>query len=310
MARLYRLAALGVLSAGLTGCVSAQQYSDLKIHADQLSEQLARSEGEISRERAAKEAAERQLAAVNNAGATQMAASANLQQQLDEMMRTNKDLMAKYAMTMDTVGKVGTDALPQPLSNALATFAEQNPGLIEFDRTRGVVKFKSDVTFAVGDATLRPEAKEVIRRFATILNSGGAGTYELMVAGHTDSTPVHSQAVIKHGHFDNWYLSAHRAIAVKSELTVDGVEQRRVAVVGYADQRPIASNSTEAGKTANRRVEVMILPTTVAGGGEPAPVAEATEPRTHRGHGTPAGTAMTAGSRLNKDGPTATTLNK
>jgi hypothetical protein len=34
-------------------------------------------------------------------------------------------------------------------------------------------------------------------------------------------------------------------------------------VTGYADQRPVASNNSEGGKAQNRRVEVLILPTTV-----------------------------------------------
>jgi hypothetical protein len=68
------------------------------------------------------------------------------------------------------------------------------------------------------------------------------------------------------GHKDNWYLSAHRAISVGSELMSHRVGSQRIGVLGYADQRPIASNSSEAGRAQNRRVEVLILPTTVRGG--------------------------------------------
>ncbi len=82
-----------------------------------------------------------------------------------------------------------------------------------------------------------------------------------MVAGHTDNTRVSRQSTIEQGHFDNWYLSAHRAIAVAAELVRDGVSKRRLGVAGYADQRPIASNNTEAGRAQNRRVEILILPT-------------------------------------------------
>jgi len=119
------------------------------------------------------------------------------------------------------------------------------------------------VTFATGSAEVNPRAKEVIAKFASILNSQAASGYELMVAGHTDNTRVVNPNTIKAGHLDNWYLSAHRAISVATLLKADHVNEQRLAVTGYADQRPIASNSSESGKEKNRRVEVLILPTTV-----------------------------------------------
>jgi chemotaxis protein MotB len=85
----------------------------------------------------------------------------------------------------------------------------------------------------------------------------------LLVAGHTDNQPVHNKATINAGNKDNWYLSSHRAIAVGDELMKNGVNPARVGVIGYADQRPIASNSSPAGQQQNRRVEVLILPTAV-----------------------------------------------
>jgi chemotaxis protein MotB len=160
-----------------------------------------------------------------------------------------------------------------------------------------MVKFKSDVTFALGDATVTPKVKEIISRFAAILNSAGADQYELLVAGHTDSTPVTNENTIKHGHFDNWYLSAHRAIAVGEELTKDGVSSKRMGVVGYADKRPIASNSTASGKAQNRRVEVLILPTTVRSG----PSMAAAEPKPHRTHAAAAPAPIPAAASLSKD---------
>ena len=50
-------------------------------------------------------------------------------------------------------------ALPADLTNALQDFAAANPDIIEFDAARGVVKFKSDVTFASGSAVVNERAK-------------------------------------------------------------------------------------------------------------------------------------------------------
>jgi chemotaxis protein MotB len=73
--------------------------------------------------------------------------------------------------------------------------------------------------------------------------------------------PVTNPRTIAAGDLNNLYLSAHRAISVYDELTSQGVNKARMAVVGYGDQRPIADNGTAAGRRANRRVEVLILPT-------------------------------------------------
>jgi hypothetical protein len=48
---------------------------------------------------------------------------------------------------------------------------------------------------------------------------------------------------------------------VAHDLIAQGVGQSRLGVEGFADQRPVADNGTEAGKKLNRRVEVVILPT-------------------------------------------------
>jgi chemotaxis protein MotB len=299
-----RLIGIGAIGLSVAGCVPAEQYAGMKMKADQLAEQLGHSQTEISEANARADAAQRQLAAVNNNGQTESAMIANLTSQIADLQKQNDTWSQKYSDAMGQIGKFsGGTALPAPLSNELSAFAQQNPDLVEFDSARGIVKFKSDVTFAVGDATVTSKAKEVLTRFASILNSGGADGYELLVAGHTDSTPVTNPNTIKKGNFDNWYLSAHRAIAVGHELIASGVSSSRLGVVGYADKRPIASNSSSDGKAQNRRVEVLILPTTV----RTPSVAEATTPR-HRSHS--AGTAVPAAAAMNKDGPSSVTMTK
>src|SRR5690606_7629135 len=177
--------------------------------------------------------------------------------QIANLMAQNSDLQRRYEETyrqlQDALARTGQIALPQELNNELKGWAAQNPDLVEFDESLGIVKFKSDVTFAVGDASLQPNAKQAIDRFAQILNSPVAAQYELMVAGHTDNTPVSNPEPKRKGHHDNWYLSAHRAISVADALMKQRVAPNRVAVVGYADQRPAAPNTDAQGKAKNRR---------------------------------------------------------
>jgi len=257
--RVFSVAAVSLL---MTGCVSQEKYNALKLERDGLAAQFQDADsraGAAARERDAfKDMLDKLGANGNNMQAlvTNLTGqNATLQAQLDELNR-------KYADALNRSPSAG-NPLPQALTNELTAFAAANPDLVEFDAARGIVKFKSDVTFATGDAELQPKAKDAINRFAAILNSSSAASYELLIAGHTDNTPVVNPATKAKGHKDNWYLSSHRAISVAAELIGQRVGQQRIGVVGYADQRPAASNASESGKAQNRRVEVLILPTTV-----------------------------------------------
>ena len=269
MARHYGL--LGLAAAGLlmTGCVPIERYNALKLESRQYEESLTKASAEAQSERARSQALQAQLDALNANGGNMAGLVKSQQDLLLSKDQEIAELNRRYAEAMSKVGTAG--ALPVPLTNELSAFAAQNPDLIEFDAARGIVKFKSDVTFATGDAALTPKAKEVLVRFSQILNSPAASGYELLVAGHTDSTPVNNPNTIAKDHKNNWYLSAHRAISVSEELMSQKVGPQRIGVVGYADQHPAASNGTEAGKAQNRRVEVLILPTQVRVGGAVAP---------------------------------------
>jgi flagellar motor protein MotB len=236
MPRSFRWIGFALLGVTLTGCVSQDQYSALKLERDRIAEQLVTAQREASTSKSAADAYKNQLDALAANGSTQIglvnnltAENATLKQQLDDINRRYQEALNR---PMNAPA-----ALPPALTNELNQFAAQNPDLVDFDSARGIVKFKSDVTFSVGDATITAKAREAIDRFAKILNSAGASQYELLVAGHTDSTPVHNQATIAAGHKDNWYLSAHRAISVGNELMKNGVNSARIGVVPRRHRR-------------------------------------------------------------------------
>jgi chemotaxis protein MotB len=74
-----------------------------------------------------------------------------------------------------------------------------------------------------------------------------------MVEGHTDSNPISTQRFPS-----NWELSSARASSVVRLFIESGVAPDRLTAAGYADQRPIAENNTEAGRARNRRVAIML----------------------------------------------------
>jgi len=295
MARMARFIGTALVGIALTGCVSQEKYNALKLDRDGLAEQLAKAQTDASSARSEADSYKNQLAMLGNGMGSKDGLVSNLQQQCATLQSQLDELNRRYAEAISRPAG-GISALPPQLTNELSAFAAQNPDLVDFDAARGIVKFKSDVTFASGDATVTPKAKEVIGRFASILNSPSASGYELMVAGHTDNTRVVNPATIRAGHLDNWYLSAHRSITVSKELFAHGINPQRVGVVGYADQRPVASNASPSGQQQNRRVEVLILPTTVHGA---APVAS----------GSPRSTPAKSKSLMNKDAASVKTDN-
>ena len=108
------------------------------------------------------------------------------------------------------------------------------------------------MTFAPGDAELTPQATRSFANSSAILNLPTASQYELVVAGHTDNTPVVKPSTVANGNKDNWYLSSHRALSVTEALVKDGINAGRIGATGYADCRPIASNATEAGAVRHK----------------------------------------------------------
>jgi chemotaxis protein MotB len=281
MARTLKWLGLAALAFSLTGCVSAEQYNGMKLSRDQALQQADQAEADARSARSQADAYKAQLDSIANSGNTQQAMLANFSQQVAGLQSQNAAITQKYEDLLNRppqVVEMGERALPPDLSNALTEFANENPDIVTFDPARGVVKFKSDVTFASGSTDLNERAVGTLQRFSEILNSPQAVGYELMVAGHTDNQRVTRQTTIDAGNFDNWYLSAHRAISVAAELVKNGVNRGRLGVAGYADQQPIASNSSSAGRAENRRVEIVILPTHARGGTmtseAPAPAGE------------------------------------
>jgi len=115
-----------------------------------------------------------------------------------------------------------------------------------------VVRLLTDkLMFDPGRATLKPEARPLLGRVARSLT---AVANPVRVEGNTDNQPI-SNALFR----SNWELSAARATAVLEVLRGHGVTDRRLSVAGYADQHPVASNSSVDGRSHNRRVDIVVL---------------------------------------------------
>jgi chemotaxis protein MotB len=81
----------------------------------------------------------------------------------------------------------------------------------------------------------------------------GQSSGNIIVAGHTDNIPISTAAFRS-----NWILSAARAASVVHHLTsAKLMAPERIEIRAHADTIPIASNDNEAGRSLNRRVEII-----------------------------------------------------
>ncbi len=114
------------------------------------------------------------------------------------------------------------------------------------------VEINAGVLFEAGQALLEKKPVEVLKAVAEVV----AKVPEMiMVEGHTDNTPINSPV-----YPSNWELSSARASSVVRLFIENGVAPRRLTAMGYADQRPVASNDTNEERAKNRRVTIRIEP--------------------------------------------------
>ncbi|WP_226468354.1 OmpA family protein [Luteimonas panaciterrae] len=106
-----------------------------------------------------------------------------------------------------------------------------------------------NITFGFDKSDIQPQFYPVLDNVASTLQQYNQTVIE--VAGHTDNVGTDAY---------NQQLSQRRADAVAGYLSSRGILRDRMITVGAGKTRPIADNSTDAGRAANRRVEITLVP--------------------------------------------------
>ena len=113
----------------------------------------------------------------------------------------------------------------------------------------------SGITFPVNSYAIQPQFRATLDQVAQTLTAYPATLID--VYGHTD--PSGGDAI-------NIPLSQNRAQSVANYLISRGVNPARIATRGFGSSQPVADNSTEQGRAANRRVEIRVVPATTSAG--------------------------------------------
>lgn len=141
-------------------------------------------------------------------------------------------------------------ALAQKLHESLLG-NESAKGLdIKVEPGRINLQMSEKILFPSGQADLLGSAHDVLGKIAPVLQGND---YFISVEGHTDNVPIHSYRFPS-----NWELSTARASVVLRYLNAQGIPIERLRVIGYADTVPMGSNETVEGRSANRRVTLVI----------------------------------------------------
>ncbi len=137
------------------------------------------------------------------------------------------------------------DSTRESLRNALGNI----PGIIVEDLDEDVLRVRIPATdgFAIGQSTLRPGLVDTLERLLPVFQAHPDAAIDIV--GHTDSVG---------NEMFNLRLSIARAEAVMEHLRSHGIALLRLTADGLGEAEPIADNATQAGREANRRVEILL----------------------------------------------------
>lgn len=199
----------------------------------------------------------------------------------EELSKTREQLARERATVQSQNGALQAETerrkqAEQAQADALAALGRQEN--VKKEARGTVITLSGSVIFASGGSELLPAARSKLSEVATALDQGEQAS-RITVEGHTDSVGAGPM---------NQELSVRRASAVRDALVAGGVAAERINVVGYGASRPIADNSSEAGRANNRRVEIVVQSNASAQQptGNDAASASAADP--HRRHVEPA----------------------
>lgn len=254
----FILIAIALLAGG---CVSQGQYDALAQKERLSREQLV----DLAEQLAAKNA---ELNAIRSLPRT---TDPDIQAKIDQLVKDRDALQAALAAAEGELRKLAGQAveapiLPTEIDQALKQLAANNPELMEYDSKRGMIKLRSDLTFALGSTEISANGQAALQRLSSIINLPAAQAYDVKVVGHTDNVPVTNANNVRR-FSDNWGLSAFRAISVKDAFQKSGVSPARVEIAGRGEYQPVVANGAR-GAEQNRRVEIFLIRN--GSGGAPA----------------------------------------
>ena len=207
----------------------------------------------------------------------------SLQQQLNSCESTNKSLQDNLAKSLNNANsnnvniaklvdqinesnqyirhlvevKSKSDSLNMVLTNNLTrSLSKEDMKDVDVQVMKGVVyiSLSDNMLYKSGSYEISDAANATLAKIAKIIKD--YKDYDVLIEGNTDNVPIQKTNIR-----NNWDLSCLRASSVVQALqTKFGVDPKRLTAGGRGEYNPIADNGTSAGKTKNRRTQIIITP--------------------------------------------------
>lgn len=269
MKRYLSMPALLIAVVLTQSCVSTKKYKELDANYTQLQNN--------TRDLSVKyQTSEQSLAVANNRVksleeqiASEKANSRSLQDALNKCLNSSSQGNVNISKLVDEINasnryikelvnaKNKSDSLNIVLTNNLTrSLSQQEMQDVNIKVLKGVVyiSLSDNMLYKSGSYEISDKAGTTLSKIAKIIMD--YNTYDVLVEGNTDNVPI-TQKNIR----NNWDLSALRASSVVQALqTTYNVDPKRLTAGGRGEYNPVADNSTDAGKSQNRRTEIIITP--------------------------------------------------
>lgn len=175
----------------------------------------------------------------------------NISKLVDEINASNRYIQH----LVNTKNK--SDSLNLVLTNNLTrSLSREELKDVDVQVLKGVVyiSLSDNMLYKSGSYEVSNQAAETLSKIAKIILD--YKDYDVLIEGNTDNVPI-NQTNIR----NNWDLSVLRASSVVQVLQNQyGVDPKRLTAGGRGEYNPVAPNTTEAGKSKNRRTQIIITP--------------------------------------------------
>lgn len=229
-----------------------QKFHESEVALSSCTAKTKSLEDMLAQEKASNEALKKTLESVQGSldkSITQ--GNVNISKLVDEINSSNKYIQH----LVNTKNK--SDSLNVVLTNNLTrSLSREELRDVDVQVLKGVVyiSLADNMLYKSGSYEISDRAGETLSKVAKIIND--YKDYDVLIEGNTDNVPITRENIR-----NNWDLSSLRASSVVQALQNKyGVNPKRLTAGGRGEFNPIADNNSEAGKTKNRRTQIIITP--------------------------------------------------